>query len=82
VVLAEMENFDFDLKFRVTSFRMSVTLRGFTYDEISKSNRFTPKMTGFIQQMKRNSKVIFEDIKAVGPDGVTRKLNPLVFTIQ
>ncbi len=82
VVLAEMENFDFDLKFRVTSFRMSVTLKGFTYDEISKSNRFTPKMTGYIKQMRRNSKVIFEDIKAVGPDGVTRTLNPLVFTIQ
>lgn len=82
VVLAEMENFDFDLKFRVTSFRMSVTLKGFTYDEISKSNRLTPKMKGYIQQMRRNSKVIFEDVKAVGPDGVTRKLNPLVFTIQ
>jgi gliding motility-associated protein GldM len=81
-VMAEMENFDFDLKFKVTSFRMSVTLKGFTYDEISKSNRLTPKMKGYIQQMRRNSKVIFEDIKAVGPDGVTRKLNPLVFTIQ
>ncbi len=82
VVLAEMENFDFDIKFRVTSFRMSVTLKGFTYDEISKSNRLTPKMKGYIQQMRRNSKVIFEDIKAVGPDGVSRKLNSLVFTIQ
>jgi gliding motility-associated protein GldM len=82
VVLAEMENFDFDIKFRVTSFRMSVTLKGFTYDEISKNNRLTPKMKGYIQQMRRNSKVIFEDIKAVGPDGVSRKLNSLVFTIQ
>ncbi len=82
VVLAEMENFDFDLKFRVTSFRMSVTLKGFTYDEISNNNRITPKMKSYINQMRRNSKVIFDDIKAVGPDGVTRRLNPIVFTIN
>ncbi len=82
VVLAEMENFDFDLKFRVTSFRLSVTIKGFTYDEISKSNRLTPKQKGFINQMRRGQRIIFDDIKAVGPDNTTRKLNPIIFTIQ
>ncbi len=82
VVLAEMENFDFDLKFKVTSFRMSVVIKGFTYDEISGSNRLTPKQKGFINQMRRGQRVIFDDIKAVGPDNTTRKLNPIIFTIQ
>ncbi|HHJ11260.1 MAG TPA: gliding motility protein GldM [Bacteroidetes bacterium] len=82
VVLAEMENFDFDLKFKVTSFRMSVVIKGFTYDETSSSNRLTPKQKGFINQMRRGQRVIFDDIKAVGPDNTTRELNPIIFTIQ
>ncbi len=82
VVLAEMENFDFDLKFKVTSFRLSVTIKGFTYDEVSKSNRITPKQKGFINQMRRGQRVIFDDIKAIGPDATTRRLPPLIFTIQ
>ena len=82
VVVAEMENFDFDLNFRVTSFRMSVVIKGFTYDEISNNYRITPKQKGFINQMRRGQRVIFDNIKAVGPDNTTRKLNPIIFTIQ
>lgn len=81
-VLAEMENFDFDLKFTVTSFRVSITDKGFVIDEISNNNKITPAQKGLINRLSRNQQIIFQDIKAVGPDGTTRSLPPIVFKIQ
>ncbi|NOY38424.1 MAG: gliding motility protein GldM [Chlorobi bacterium] len=82
VVIAEMENFDFDLTFTVTSFRVSIVDKGFVIDEISNSNRLTPTQKGLINRLSRNQQVVFQDIKAVGPDGSTRQLPALVFKIQ
>ena len=45
-------------------------------------NRLTEEMKTFIRECKRGSKVSFEDISAKGPDGKTRKLSPIVITIQ
>ncbi|MGC8802771.1 MAG: gliding motility protein GldM [Bacteroidales bacterium] len=81
-VVAEMENFDFDLSFRVTEFKVSVNIGGFSNDKISKSNRFTEEQFSLIRQANRGQKVYIEDIKAVGPDGSTRLLGSIALTIK
>lgn len=82
VVQADMENFDFDLKFQVTEFKVSASVGGFVRDEPSKSNRITPAQLDLIRNMGKGQKVYFEDIKAVGPDGTVRELSTLVYKIN
>jgi len=81
-VIAELENFDFDLSFRVTGFRVSITDKGFTIDEDSGNNLFTSQQKALLQRLKRNQTVYISEIKAVGPDGKTRKLPPIAFKIK
>ncbi|MBX7181781.1 MAG: gliding motility protein GldM [Bacteroidia bacterium] len=81
-VIAKMENFDFDLNFKVTGFTISVPKGGDYFDYTSTSNRFTPEMLTAIKGMKKGSKLIIENIKAVGPDGTPRKLENVVFKIN
>ena len=79
-VIAKMENFD--LNFKVTGFTISVPKGGDYFDYSSTSNRFSPEMLSAIKGMKKGSKLIIENIKAVGPDGTPRKLENVVFKIN
>jgi gliding motility-associated protein GldM len=81
-IQAVLENFDFDLKFNVTEFKVSANIGGFFKDEPSRSNRFTPGQVSIIKGLSKGNKVYFEDIKAVGPDGTVRELSPIVFKIN
>jgi len=81
-VVAEMENFDFDLTFKVVEFKVSVNIGGFSNDKVSKSNRFTEEQFSLIRQASRGQKVYIEDIKAVGPDGSTRLLGSIALTLK
>jgi gliding motility-associated protein GldM len=81
-VLAEMENFDFDLTFTVTSFTVSSTQRGFTVDQRSTSNRLTDAQKELIRQAGRNDRVYFEDIIARSPTGDERRLPTISFRID
>jgi gliding motility-associated protein GldM len=83
-VNALMEGFDFDAKFRVTKFEMMVIRKG--KDAVmckpSGGNTLTSEMKSAISGSGAGSKVIFENIKAQGPDGTTRSLGSLTFTLQ
>jgi len=81
-VIAEMENFDFDLRFKVTSFRVSINDKGFVIDQDSKNNIFTAAQKSLFNKVRRNNQVIIQNIKAVGPDGKPRKLSPIILKIQ
>jgi gliding motility-associated protein GldM len=81
-VAAVMENFDFDLTFKVTEFKVSVNIGGFSNDKVSKSNRFTTEQFALIKQASRGQKVYIEDIKAIGPDGSSRQLGSIALTIK
>ena len=82
VVRAEMENFDFDLKFVVTGFSVSATVKGFTQTQESKSGQFTAAQKQLITGVPAGGKVYIEDVKAKGPDGSTRNLNAIKFTVR
>ena len=81
-VVAEMENFDFDLKFKVTEFSVSTIVGGFTSDKPSKSNKFTVEQMALIKQATKNQRVYIESVKAVGPDGSIRTLGNISLTIK
>jgi len=82
VVLADLENFDFDAKFNVTEFTVSATIGGFVQDQPTKSNKITDTQKNIIRNAQKGSRVLFTGIKAVGPDGKSRDLNDIVFKIQ
>jgi gliding motility-associated protein GldM len=76
-VFAEMENFDFDLKFTVTEFTVSAVVQGFVREYTSKTNKFTPDQKALIKSLSRGNSVYIQDVKAVGPDGSTRNLSTI-----
>lgn len=81
-VIADMENFDFDLEFRVTQFTASAVVKGFTQDFKSENNIFTSQQKNLIQNLNRGDRIYFDDIRAIGPDGAERKLNSIIFKIN
>lgn len=81
-VAAVMENFDFDLTFKVTSFKVSVVIQGFFREAPSAGNMFTEEQKNLIRAVPRGAPVYIEEIKAVGPDGSVRNLGTLSFKLN
>jgi gliding motility-associated protein GldM len=72
-----MENFDFELFFTITSFTMSMNVKGDLIEKIATGNKLTAEMIKLINSGTKGTKIYFENIKAVGPDGNTRTLSPI-----
>lgn len=81
-VEADMENFDFDLRFTVVSFTISFTKDGNVLQETSKSNSLTKAQMELLAKAEPGQKVYIEDIKCAGPDGGIRSLSPLALEIE
>lgn len=81
-LLAEMENFEFDVKVLVAEYEFSyVQANGLTKEITEKSYKITPQISGIIKQLRPGSRVTFENIKVKMPDGEIRKLSPIVFKL-
>lgn len=80
-VEAVLENFLFDLKYRVTGFKISFTQGVFLKEAVSKSYKFSNKQKQLLQTIQKNTKLYIEDIKAVGPDGTVRNLPAIALTV-
>lgn len=81
-VLVQLEDFNYDVKFRVTGFAVSACIRGFFHEVRSKGNQFTSKQRQLMSSLKKGDKVFIDNIRAKGPDGSIRKLPPIIFTID
>jgi len=81
-IAAKLDNFDFDARFKVISFRMYYSSKGEIYYDDATGPVFTAKMKGYLDRCRAKDIVIIDDIKAVGPDGQPRKLGQVTFTIQ
>ena len=81
-IIARMRDFDFQMDFRVTSFEMNMTVAGEFRPFQSNTNRQTPQMEEAIRRANRGQQITFEKIQAVGGDGRTRTLPPIVLRIQ
>ena len=74
-------NFDFDLKFEITSFVVSATIGGYVEEAKSNTGKFTAQQINLLNKLKAGKNIYFESIMAKGPDGVTRKLSSIEITL-
>lgn len=83
-IFARLEDFEFDAKFTITRFSMVISApRADALGPYSSSNsNFTTQMRTAMQNITPGTRVIFDNIIAVGPDGSQRSLDPMVFTAK
>jgi gliding motility-associated protein GldM len=82
-VQAKMIGFDFDLKFKVTSFTASTKVGEYVVDESVKGSKIRSSVKSKIfAKLKKGQKVYFEEIKAIGPDKKPRKLGIIMFKVN
>ncbi|MGE0078500.1 MAG: gliding motility protein GldM [Bacteroidales bacterium] len=82
-VIAEMpQDFDFELKYKVVSFKLSSTVGGFLKEKESTSSRFTDDQKTLINSLRSGNQVAITDVKAVGPSGDVIDLNDMVLKIR
>jgi gliding motility-associated protein GldM len=81
-VFAVMPDFDFDLSYKVTEFKLFYTDRGLDIEEPSTSSMLTAKQKQLLERLTRGKTLIIKDIKALGPDGKTRELQPVLLKID
>lgn len=83
-VRAELENFGFDVRFRVDSFRIKILssdsckIKSYSIA----SNRLPDEVRIALGQLNESDILVFDKIFAMGPDGITRRLKPLILTIE
>ncbi|MCG8579285.1 MAG: hypothetical protein MI866_05185, partial [Bacteroidales bacterium] len=75
-------DFDFELEYKVTQFSVATTRGGFFVNKFSKSNRLTEEQKELIKGSSKGSKIMIEEIKAIGPDGRNKKLAPIVINVD
>lgn len=82
-IFAELKDFDFDLKFRVTQFDVTLSgAGGYVKTFSSKTNKFTTEQKDQFGKLTMGSLIYIENIMAKGDDGTTRPLSPVSFKIR
>jgi gliding motility-associated protein GldM len=82
-VRAFVQNFFYETQFNVVSFRMTGEGEGFeNVEEASNSGATWKEAMKIVSKARPGSFITIEDIRAVGPDGRTRKLTPLMYNIK
>jgi beta-lactamase regulating signal transducer with metallopeptidase domain len=82
-IVVEIPDFIFDVDFAVVSF--NVTIRdsdGNAIIQKSENNGFTNQQTDLIESLRPGQELKIDGIRAIGPDGRTRNLDPFVFKIS
>lgn len=80
-VIAKMIDFEFDLKFEVVEYKVTMIVGGTPIEKIAKGAAVSGDMKEMFQKAKPGQKVYIEGIKARGPDGTTRNLGSLSFKV-
>ncbi len=82
-VMAVLEDFDFDFKYKVIEFEIQTTIAGGYIDrKTSKTNRFTAEQKEQLKRVQPGTIVYISSIKAIGDDGSTRDLDPVSFKVN
>ena len=78
---AFLQDFPFDINYRVTSFTVRAQKGEYTQTVRVTGNQFNGEVRSLIQDMKPGSDISFTNIQAKGPDG-TKNCGAIVFTVQ
>lgn len=80
-IFAKLHNFDFDANFKVTKFTMIIAKPRADAIVLSTSgNQLSSSMASALNGITPGTRVIFDNIVAVGPDGTSRQLNAVALT--
>jgi len=80
-IFAKLDNFDFDASFRVTKFSLIIAKPRADAIVLSTSGgKLSSAMKSALNGITPGSRVIFDNIIAVGPDGTPRQLNAVALT--
>lgn len=78
-LVAKLEGFDFDAKFRVTRFTLLIAKpRQDPIKQVATGDELTGAMHQAMNTVTPGTTIVFMDILAVGPDGVANGLDPIV----
>ncbi|MGB1204121.1 MAG: gliding motility protein GldM [Chitinophagales bacterium] len=81
-VAARLKDFDFDAKFKVVGFEMTLAERGQDLLTcVNGGSKFGGQCANLIKRAKVGSIYYFDNIRAKGPDGTTRKLPTISFKV-
>jgi hypothetical protein len=80
-VIAKMVDFDFDLKFEVVEYKVTMVVSGTPIEKMTKGAAVSGDMKEMFAKAKPGQKVYIEGIKARGPDGTVRNLGALSFKV-
>ncbi|HLO58603.1 MAG TPA: gliding motility protein GldM [Bacteroidales bacterium] len=82
-VIATMPpDFEFDLKFNVTEYKVGTVVQGFLQEKPVKGAQFTQEIRNLINNVPKGNPVMITDIKAIGPDGMPRDLGSITFKLN
>lgn len=82
-IVAELLDSDFEVKYKVLGFDMTF------YDNMgnaktlkSENSKFTKEQTNRIKKLSRGKQFFISNVRAVGPDGITKRLPPIDITLN
>jgi gliding motility-associated protein GldM len=82
-MIAKVDGFDFDAPFKVTGFRFVFLPKvGDPVPIEVVGNVFNADCRQVIQRSKPGDRWLFENVRAKGPDGVVRSVNPVILTLN
>ncbi len=82
-IIAKLENFDFEAKFTVLSFRFAyVPKNGQALEEQNVGARFNATTQTYMERSKAGDKWFVDELKVKGPDGTTRTIPPIAITLN
>jgi gliding motility-associated protein GldM len=81
-VFATLPDFDFQLVYNVTGFTVLYTDRGEDFELKSTGSAITAKQKELLNRLTRGKNLFIKDITAVGPDGRTKDLPPIILKIE
>lgn len=73
---------NFESPFVVTKFMLSVNRDGFDASAISNTENFTEVQKELLLKIKKGSRIYFENVFCVGPDGSNRVLPNMILTVK
>ena len=77
----DMVDFPYELKVEVVTYKMFIYFGGDIQEFSSKQGKFYKHIVKNLGAIKYGSKITFEDIIVKMPNGETRKISPLTFTV-
>ncbi len=87
-IFAKLDNFDFDVKFVVTSFEVGIQKKRADYMTASSSTQYltggnaVKTVEDIVKNVRIGDRIYFENIKAIGPDKQTRLIGSVNFIVN